>query len=239
VFKQKIKKFKDPSKNINCDHFEVDNWEISDFVLSKLVPVVGVRPYPLNELMLMTSVVCRFKPDLLFEWGTHLGKSARIFHETTKAFQLPTKITSIDLPDGADHVEHPHSERGTFVRKIKEVTLLQGDGLAVSLNIYKKFKKNRTVLFFLDGDHSYETVKKELSSIIKNIPSAIILAHDTFLQDEESKYNIGPSLAIEEVLATQKREYQVIKTTTGLPGMTLIFDSTLLSTSEKKKGSDK
>ena len=89
--------------------FEVNNWELSSFILKKLVPVVGTHPFPLNELSLMSAAVAWTRPTHIFEWGTHIGKSARIFYETCKYIKITPEIHSIDLPDNIDHVEHPHS----------------------------------------------------------------------------------------------------------------------------------
>lgn len=215
--------FKDPALNANETEFEVNNWVISDFVIQKLVPVVGVHPFPLNELMLMSSSVCRFKPELIFECGTNIGKSARVFFETIKAFRINCEIHTIDLPDHVFHNEHPHHNRGQLVRGLRSVFLHQADGLTRSFEIYDKEKPKGNVLFFVDGDHSYETVKRELSSILEHIPSAVILLHDTFYQSAGSGYNIGPFKAIEDVLEGKRDAYKVIPTNTGLPGMTLVY----------------
>lgn len=215
--------FSDPSLNSDATEFEINNWIISEFVLSKLVPVVGVHPFPLNELMLLSSAVCRFKPALIFEWGTNIGKSARIFYETIDAFKIDCEIHSIDLPDGVFHNEHPKDNRGVLVRGIKEVILHQADGLSCSFEIYDKKKTMGNILFFIDGDHSYETVKKELNAILMHIPHAIVLLHDTFYQSAGANYNIGPNKAIEEVLGADRQNYNVIATNTGLPGMTLLY----------------
>src|SRR6266849_7039008 len=74
----------DPVRNPNASEFEVDLWTLSDFLLEKIVPVVGVRPYPLNELLLMTAAACRLRPSVVFDWGTHIGVSARVFFECQK-----------------------------------------------------------------------------------------------------------------------------------------------------------
>jgi hypothetical protein len=121
--------------NLRASEFEVNNWLVSEFVATKLVPLVGYCPFPLHEQMLMVAAVCRMKPTHIFEWGTHVGNSARIFYETCKAFGLETEIHSIDLPDDQDHVEHPRKKRGYLVRGISEVRLYLGDGLDTSLNI--------------------------------------------------------------------------------------------------------
>ncbi len=52
-------KIQDPAVNVNCSEFEVNNSIISEFIFQKLVPIVGVTPYPINELALMVSAVCR------------------------------------------------------------------------------------------------------------------------------------------------------------------------------------
>ncbi len=218
-------KYEDPALNLNASEFEVNNWLISEFVVDKLVPVVGMHPFPLNELMLMTATVCRYKPELIFEWGTNIGKSARIFYEITKAFGIRSEIHSIDLPDDVYHNEHPQSNRGMMVKGIREVTLHQADGLERSFEICDKRKVNGNVLFFVDGDHSYQSVKRELETILKKLPDARVLLHDTFYQSEEAGYNIGPRQAINEVLSSIGKDYKTISTNMGLPGMTLVYKS--------------
>lgn len=212
----------EPAKNLHCSEFEVDNWVISDFLVKKLIPVVGTHPYPVMELSLMVAAVCRLKPQGIFEWGTNIGKSARIFYETGKRFSIPVKIHSIDLPDDLEHQEHPRSGRGRMVRGCAGVALHQGDGLAKTIELYQLNPLDR-VLVFIDGDHSYESVHRELTGIIEAIPNAAILLHDTFYQSEQAGYNIGPYKAISEVLAAMPGKYKVMCTTTGLPGMTLLY----------------
>ena len=92
-----------------------------------------------------------------------------------------------------------------------------------SFEIYDSKKPKGNILFFVDGDHSYESVKRELDEILNHIPHAIVLLHDTFYQSEGSNYNIGPFKAIEDSLAGKRNEYKVLATNTGLPGMTLVY----------------
>jgi cephalosporin hydroxylase len=215
--------FSEASINIGCTEFEVNNWVISNFVLSKLLPIVGVRPFPLNELMIMSGAVCRLKPTHIFEWGTHIGKSARIFYETTKYFKIECEVHSVDLPDDVAHAEHPRSRRGELVKKINSVFLYQGDGLDTSLRVYNLIKDNKRVLFFLDGDHRYESVRRELDGIISRIPEAWIIVHDTFYQSETALYNIGPYKAVEDSLRKVGPRYKTIIQNMGLPGMILLY----------------
>jgi cephalosporin hydroxylase len=210
----------EPTKNVHCTEFEVDNWVISNFIVKKLVPAVGIHPYPLDELNLMVAAICRLKPQQVFEWGTNIGKSARIFYEAGKQFGIPLEIHSIDLPDNQDHQEHPKSRRGYLVKGYPGVTLYQDDGLSKAIELYNP---KLSTLVFIDGDHSYESVYRELNGVINAMPNASILLHDTFYQSDESGYNIGPYKAVSETLAAMPGKYRVMATMTGLPGMTLLY----------------
>lgn len=201
---------------------EVNKWVISKFIGKVLNPVVGVNPFPYDEQVLMVASVCWIKPDYIFEWGTHFGKSARVFYETTKTFKIKSKIVSIDLPDNIAHVEHPGKKRGMYIKKFKKVMLIQGDGLEESVKFLEDLEKSKKVLFFLDGDHSYQSVRRELKKIAEVRPSASILIHDTFYQVKTSGYNIGPHKALMEFLKRNKN-YHTYSTQLGLPGMTLLL----------------
>lgn len=218
------KKYGNAALNRECSELEVDKWLISEFIIEKLTPVVGIRPFPLDELMLMTVAVVKFQPTHIFEWGTNIGKSARIFYETSKAFSMDIEVHSIDLPDYIDHVEHPGAQRGMLVKGLDNVFLHQGDGLDMSIQLYEEYKiKGCKPLFFLDGDHRYETVKRELSQILVHIPEGVVLIHDTFYQSPESRYNTGPHQAVEEVLKTMNGGFDKFSAELGLPGMTLVY----------------
>lgn len=223
----KSNKFRDPSLNKDCTNFEVDLNTISEFIVSKLIPLVATSPFPLDELVLLVSAVCRLKPTHIFEWGTHVGKSARIFYETTKYFKINTRIISIDLPDDEIHIEHPGNQRGLLVKGIKEVELYQGDGLNKSLELYKNIissNRNISPLFFLDGDHEFQSVKRELEGIINNVKNPSILIHDTFFQSKKSGYNIGPSRAVQEIILKNPKPFKIINCNLGLPGMILLYN---------------
>jgi cephalosporin hydroxylase len=218
--------FDNPILHRDCTEFEVNNWTISRFVLHRLVPIVGVRPFPLNEQMLMVAALCRLQPTHIIEWGTNIGKSARIFYETCRTFGISAEIHSIDLPDDVMHGEHPRKKRGLMVRGKEGVNLHLGDGLETSLYILSQ-SRNTMIrpLFFVDGDHSYESVKRELEGIISNAPMADILLHDTFYQSAGSGYNIGPARAIDDVLKNMPNDFNLLVQNTGLPGMTLLWRS--------------
>lgn len=214
-----------PSRNAGCSEFEIDGWATSAFVAHTLVPLVGVHPFPLQELMLMSATVCRFEPSLIFEWGTNIGKSARIFYEISKYFHIPADIHTCDLPDDVDHVEHPHAQRGAMVQGLAGVTLHQGDGLTTSLSLWEEAGRPQRPLFFLDGDHSYASVRREIDGILAVVPDPVLLLHDTFLQSPECGYNIGPRQAVEESLAAHPGRFHAVHSGLSLPGMTLLYST--------------
>lgn len=212
----------DPVRNPGASEFEVDLWTLSEFVLEKIVPVVGVRPYPLNEQLLMVAAACRLRPSVVFDWGTHIGASARIFHECGQAFRLGYDVHSIDLPPEAAHVEHPGEDHGRLVRGLGKVHLHRGNGVEVALETWRKLGRPKRPLFFVDGDHAYETVRGELEAIFSTVGDASAIAHDTFVQSAEANYNVGPARAVDDVLQRFPGRFAVVKTGFGLPGMTLL-----------------
>jgi hypothetical protein len=212
----------DPVPNPTASEFEVDLWTLSRFLLEKVVPVVGTRPYPLNELLLMTGAACRLRPSVVFDWGTYIGTSARVFYECNNAFKLGYEIHSVDLPPDASHVEHPGQDHGRLVQGLTGVHLHRGNGVEVALEQWQKLGRPKRPLFFVDGDHAYESVRDELNQIVSTVPDASALAHDTFFQSAESNYNVGPARAIDEIAGKFPGRFNVVKSGLGLPGMTLL-----------------
>jgi hypothetical protein len=143
--------------NASCREFEVNKWVLSEFILRGLVPIVGIHPFPLDELLLMTGAVCRCRPRHVFEWGTNIGTSARIFYETARRFRLETEIHSIDLPDDADHVEHPASD-GQLVRAGR--TSICTRGRSGSVLPLSRNCPGHVPAFFPRWDHAYESFSR-------------------------------------------------------------------------------
>lgn len=214
--------FADPVRNPNASEFEVDLWELSRFVVERCIPVIGVHPYPLNEQVLMAAAACRLRPGVVFDWGTNRGHSARLLQECARAVRLGYEVHTIDLPPDASHVEHPGDACGELVRGLPGVHRPRGDGVTTALAQWEKMDRPARRLFFVDGDHAYESVVAELRRIFQAAPDASALVHDTFVQSEQAGYNIGPALAVREIVATQAQRFVVIDSGLGLPGMTLI-----------------
>jgi cephalosporin hydroxylase len=212
-----------PAIKFNEGYLEVNSLELSKYVVRRLVPIVGYKPFPLTELSLMTAAVCYFSPDLIFEWGTNIGVSARVFSDIISFFNITSHIYSIDLPNNMHHTEHPHQLRGYLVRNRKHVSLLQADGPSEAIKVWRKNGSPAGCLFFLDGDHSYDSVLKELHLIDKSVLQPRFLVHDTFLQISDSGYNIGPRTAVDDFLSSSPNKYNRVSLDISKPGMTLLY----------------
>ena len=70
-----------PFTSLNGARLECDTWELGQFVYRKLIQIVGAKPFPPHELMLMAAAMVWLRPKIVVEWGTNIGVSARVFHE--------------------------------------------------------------------------------------------------------------------------------------------------------------
>lgn len=196
-------------------HLETDKWALSSAV-NTLVGIVGVHPYPIDELFLMAAAYEYHRPAIVIDIGTHHGKSARIWHELGHLCSHDAVVHTIDLCD-PDHPENPGEQWGKYIRNLPVQKHL-GDGCEVATRLIAA-QPDANYLLFLDGDHSLETVRRELM-LADAITEGCLLLHDTFYQPNAT-YNHGPYEAIQECLA-RRSFVQVIHQHAGLPGMTYL-----------------
>ena len=153
---------------------------------------------------------------MVIDIGTHIGKSARIWFELSKHFQTQTAIHTVDICDPS-HPEYPGDRLGEFIRSTP-VRQHVGDGYTCACALIGE-NPTASFLVFLDSDHSYENVRRELE-LVKIIKKGCLLVHDTFYQPD-SHYNHGPYFAILDLLRDCPVK-QVIHLQTGLPGMSYL-----------------
>jgi len=103
--------------------------------------------------------------------------------------------------------------------KNKAVNLHRGDGAEKAVELIKN-AGDVEPLCMLDGDHSYQTVRRELATISEVAPLATILIHDTFQQENGDQS--GAFLAAEEFISAKTNIRQIISCNVGRPGLTLI-----------------
>jgi hypothetical protein len=83
---------------------------------------VNRGPEPSKESPARNEACSDFEVDA-WQLSELVGKSARAFYEITGHYGIPSEIHSVDLPDDAEHVEHPSRHRGRMVRGLDRVHL--------------------------------------------------------------------------------------------------------------------
>ncbi len=144
------------------------------------VRFLDLPAYGDGEVLFMASALERFKPTHVFDWGTNVGASARIFYEASHVLGYPCEIHSIELPleEAWRDRDHPGKDRYAELLQGVPVYLHRGDGLAVSIRLCVELEP-AFPLFFLDGCHDHDVVLEELSVISNEEPRAVMLIHDT------------------------------------------------------------
>ena len=116
------------SKNSHLWCCEADVVQLDGFVLEKILPKTGLL-YPLAEISLMALVVDRVRPTHIFEWGTNIGSSAKIFHHITESLGMDIPIHTWDLPEDVPHGQHPGENHAKLAKGLARVHFHRDDGL--------------------------------------------------------------------------------------------------------------
>lgn len=205
---------------------EADTTALDQLVLEKVIPQTGLL-YPLPEISLMALAVARVQPTHIFEWGTSSGGSAKIFHTITEALGWKTEIHTWDLPEDVPHGQHPGQEHGKLARGLPRVHFHREDGLTGALGkMAAERSKNPKFrgLFFVDGDHSYHSVIRELAGLISVQDEFHLLAHDTFVQKPDAKGQSRESwLGCPTALEAFAKDYRWLNVGFGNPGMAYLW----------------
>jgi len=143
------------TKGLNAD-------ELVDFVLSdEWNRFFWMIQLP-SEIKWLLNQVEQVKPRVVVEIGTRMGGTLFLF---TKISSQDSTIVSIDFPDG--HGGGYRKSREGFYRSFaqsrQQIHLLKADSHSPhTLSELKSILKGQRIDFlFLDGDHSYEGVKKD------------------------------------------------------------------------------
>ncbi len=142
----------------------------ADLIARRRIPGYGD-----DEVSFMEETLLKLRPLYIGEWGTNRGSSARIFYELTTYHHIQCVIHTVELPLVLAPNDHPEQSIGEFLEGT-EVHRDEGDGVTEALKYSINFDRP---LFFIDGDHSYENVYRELRMIHRVRPEATVLLHDT------------------------------------------------------------
>jgi cephalosporin hydroxylase len=141
---------------------------------------IGVPGYGDDEVEFLASVVARQRPDVIFEWGTNVGASARIFYEAVQVCGVRCAIHSVELLDEDSYLDrdHPGHRYAEWLEGIP-VHLWRGDGLDWSILLLRDMVPKPVSVFYLDGNHEPGAVLRELEGIAGAAPAAVVVVHDT------------------------------------------------------------
>lgn len=143
--------------------------------LTEIVERIGLTGYSHEEITMIYETMDELRPEIIVEWGTNVGTSARIFHEARNLLKLPCEVHSVEiqreLGEGWGH------ERGHHVKGLP-VTLHVGDGVTTGVDLWHESGAERA-LFFLDDNHAEAEVLRQMRLIHIEAPQAVMLIHDT------------------------------------------------------------
>lgn len=147
--------------------------------LLRRVRAFNLPAYGDQEVEFFESVLERHRPTHVFEWGTNVGASARLFYEAALELDYPCEVHTTELPDELAHLDrdHPGHRYGQWIEGIP-VHAHRGYGLIVSSVMHTSLAPQRA-LFFLDGNHAHDVVLEELNVIFWLDPAAVMVIHDT------------------------------------------------------------
>ena len=165
--------------------------DLVDYLYGKSLIAMLIRPYASargDHSTELIGILEKIKPRVVLEIGTAKGGTLLLW---TRVAADDALIISIDLPGGPFGGGYPLLRKFLYkgFRKAKQrVVLIQGDSHdARTLNKVKSIIGDRKIDFlFIDGDHTYEGVKKdyEMYSCLVKI-NGVIAFHDIVHGSEE------------------------------------------------------
>lgn len=183
-----------------------------------------------NDIVALQEIIWRVKPDIIIETGIAHGGSI-IFSAT-----MMELIGNQGLVIGVDIDIRKHNrveiEKSKFFKSIKMI-----EGSSISQRTIKKIKsfikKDSKVMVFLDSNHTYMHVKKEIDLYSKLVTkNSYLVVEDSFPEFFPKKHfkkvDVGnnPMIAIREFLRKNKK-FKIDKKLNNKLSITETFDGYL------------
>jgi len=164
----------------------------------------------LGDRKALFFIISHFKPKSVLEVGTHIGAStvhvASALDNNFKKHDVKAAFSTLDLRDVNCDAEKPWLK---FKSPKSPQELLNELDLGITTKFmsqnsldYFQTPQDKYDFIFLDGDHSAQTVYKEVPKALKCLnPNGIILLHDYFKLGDSANpnnnFNSGPYLAMQ------------------------------------------
>jgi len=163
-----------------------------DLALSFKYLGVSIAPLQIREeITMLLRIVKELKPRVVLEIGTAKGGTLFLF---TRVASSDGTLISIDLPGGPFGGGHP-AWMARFIRSFEKseqsIHLVRADSHALNtlLQVEQIIGRTKVDFLFIDGDHSFEGVKKDFemySPLVR--PGGVVAFHDICLGPPE---NVG------------------------------------------------
>ena len=143
-----------------------------------------------SEITSLLKFVKNFNPQVVMEIGTARGGNLLLF---SKTLSTSSAVISLDLPQGDFGGGYPRWKIPlfkSFASPGQKISLVRQDShTEEALLEIKNVLKNRKIdLLFIDGDHTYEGVKKDFELYGPLVRAGGIIAfHDVAIHQQESQ----------------------------------------------------
>lgn len=141
---------------------------------------VPILQWP-TDLIILQEIIFECKPKFIIETGTYQGGTAVYFASLLRLLNNNGKVISIDISLPAETrrqiSRHPLG---------KDIILYEGDSAsaAIEKKVRQELNDEKNILVFIDSDHGYEHVFKELQIYSKFVPvGGYLCAFDTIVKD--------------------------------------------------------
>ncbi len=144
-----------------------------------------------EEIIMLMEILQKQKPKYVLEIGTAGGGSLFMLSQVIEDDSI---LISIDLPNGQFGGGYPNNRitlYKSFAKTSQKIKLIRKDSHSLeSLNSVKKIlKENNLDFLFIDGDHSYEGVKKDFELYAPLVKKNGLIAFHDIVQG--SPENVG------------------------------------------------
>jgi len=171
------KKFRDSVRNIDNIHNALD------FAFSFQIFGVSIKPAQVEyEIAKLLEIVAELKPKVVLEIGTAGGGTLFLL---TRVADPEAKIISIDLPGGPFGGGYPKWKTPlykSFSKEGQKIYLVRRDSHDPQIleEVKRRILGSEKIDFlFIDGDHTYEGVKKDFEMYCKLVRKGGLMAfHD-------------------------------------------------------------